>query len=113
VAVTSPFLQDYSPNNKIFVLVNFSDVPDLIKTQDFQISPNPVSDFCKLILPSDIQSTTTVDIFSSNGERIKSFTLNFAGKELLLAVNDLSNGVYFARISGGSRIWTIPFVIAH
>jgi hypothetical protein len=113
VAVTSPFLQDYSPNNKIFVLVNFSDVPDLIKTQDFQISPNPVSDFCKLILPSDIQSTATVDIFSSNGERIKSFTLNFAGKELLLAVNDLSNGVYFARISGGSRIWTIPFVIAH
>jgi len=113
VAVTSPFLQDYSPNNKIFVLVNFSNVKDFIETQDVQIFPNPVKDFCKITLPNDIQSKTVVDIFNANGERIKSFTLNFAGKELLFPINDLTNGVYFARINGGGSIWTVPFVITH
>ncbi len=113
VAVTSPFTNNYLPNNQIFILVNFSNVEVAKDLLSLSSSPNPASEFCKIVLPYDVSSKANIEIFTDNGEIAQKLSFNLAGKELLFPVNYLANGIYFAKITFEDKILTIPFVVSH
>lgn len=113
VAVTSPFTNTYSPNNQIFILVNLSNVEETKDLLSLSASPNPASEFCKIVLPYSVSSKATIEIFTNNGETVQQLLINLVGKELLFPVNHLANGIYFAKVTFEDKILTIPFVVSH
>lgn len=78
---------------------------DAQEFSSLEIFPNPATD--KLIVKGITNESTTARIFSSQGQLIKSLTLN-AGETI--NVHDLASGSYNIELQSGSAIFRKPFV---
>lgn len=112
VAATSPFKQDYSANDKVYLFVNFSDVKEANSSTEPKIYPNPVKDFAKLSINNSFDTPITIQIIDNLGQIVGEYKFNLAGQEVLIPVIGQPSGIYTARVISKSRIEQIPFVVA-
>ncbi|PLX08698.1 MAG: hypothetical protein C0596_05185 [Marinilabiliales bacterium] len=63
---------------------------------DFEIYPNPASDYLTLE-SSNRQDNETLLIYNSSGQLIKSFKLD--NDRMRISIEDLSSGIYFLRLN--------------
>lgn len=112
LALTSPFKMDYSPNDKVYVLLNFSGVQEkILHTENFKLYPNPASDLVILKVGEPVQSPVEVEFLDLFGSKVAQYHFNLIGSEVALPVTNLTQGTYFARINGKATSKTIPFAI--
>lgn len=113
LAVSSPFKMDYSPNDKIYILLNFSSVEKQIEVNpyEFTLYPNPSSDFISLKIGEQILSPVEIAIVDIFGKTIAHYHFNLLGQEVILPIFNMGPGTYFARINGNNLTKTIPFTI--
>ncbi|ROL56392.1 T9SS C-terminal target domain-containing protein [Bacteroidetes/Chlorobi group bacterium Naka2016] len=111
VAATSPFKPDYTPNDKVYLFVNFSDVKESLEALTAKLYPNPAKDFVQIYLNTDSSAPVEIQIVDQMGRNVEKFSFNIAGKEILLPINTISDGLYFAKVSSNGRIQSIPFVV--
>jgi autotransporter-associated beta strand protein len=71
-----------------------------------QIYPNPASDFIKVIIP--FEENTTLNILSMEGKTLKS--MPSVSKNNLIHIKDLANGVYIIEIKNQKQIEQIKFL---
>ena len=73
---------------------------------DWDLFPNPTSDFVTLKIRSDIQFKGEVSISSLQGQRLKSVPATINNKESLIYVNtaDLPSGMYFVQLQNGTQL---------
>lgn len=111
LAVSSPFKMDYTPNDKIYILMNFSSVEKQIEVNpyEFTLYPNPSSDFIALKIGEQILSPVEIELVDIFGKTIAHYHFNLIGKEVVLPISDLNQGTYFALINVSNLTKTIPF----
>ncbi len=73
-----------------------------------QLYPNPAEDELMISLSALSKETTTISIYSINGQLLKEATLN--GLSQKIDIRDLNAGLYFVKISSGNQSDTIKFV---
>lgn len=113
IAITSPFKNDYTPNDKVYVLTELSTVDEKIsvKPSNYSINPNPATDYIILNLGNEILEPVEIEIVDIWGNNVLSYNFDMLGKQVALPLTKLSQGTYFARLIGKTFYQTIPFVI--
>ncbi|MGQ9819688.1 MAG: T9SS type A sorting domain-containing protein [Candidatus Kapaibacteriales bacterium] len=113
LAVSSPFKIDYSSNDKIYILLNFTSVEKQISTNQFEITlyPNPTSDFVVLKVGEQILTPIELELVDLLGKTVSRYHFNLIGQEVILPISNLNPGTYFAQINGNNKAKTIPFTI--
>ncbi|MEO8085671.1 MAG: kelch repeat-containing protein [Bacteroidota bacterium] len=81
---------------------------------ELKIYPNPVRDKLQIVSSLFREGLSTVEIFSANGElvydaRIESTPMK---NKIEINISEFSSGLYWLKVSGGSRIVTTKFLIA-
>lgn len=115
LAVSSPFKMDYLPNDKIYILLNFSSVEKQLEANpyEFTLYPNPSSDFIVLKIGEQILSPVEIEFVDIFGKTIAHYHFNLIGRDVILPIFDLKPGTYFARINGNNLTKSIPFTAVH
>ena len=106
--VSTDSIYSFIVTENVTLVANFrekSGVVD-IKTVEFSIYPNPVSDVLKVVHSST--GKVRVEIYSSNGAMIRSLEMN--EMETQINVATLSSGIYFIRFVSNEAISTQRFV---
>lgn len=83
------------------------------KTPVLKLFPNPVEDEIHLVLGESVRGAVQVEIYNTTGQKVISerFTSASTSEELVIPVNSLTSGIYFARIIGtGIKPETVTFV---
>ncbi|MFN3307035.1 MAG: T9SS type A sorting domain-containing protein, partial [Candidatus Kapaibacteriota bacterium] len=111
VAVTSPFQPNYSPNDKVFLFVNFSTVEESTSPIKANLYPNPSQDYISLKFEENLTNTFNLNIVNIFGQTLKKYQFTYAGNEIKIPVNDLSIGTYTALISYDGNNFALPFSI--
>lgn len=111
VAVTSPFLLDYSTNDKVFLFVNFSNVEESLLQPSIKLYPNPSREFISLKFEESFAEGFKLTLHDILGRAVREYEFYFAGKEVMIPVNDLPFGRYTAQISYKGKQFAIPFSI--
>ncbi len=75
----------------------------------FGTYPNPCSDFLDIVLPPATKMPTQLAVFDIAGRQM--MTSSVKGNFHRLAVDELSNGVYFLRLQNGTAEGTKKFVV--
>ncbi len=73
-------------------------------TNTISVSPNPVADVIRL---NNVEGTR-IAVYSAAGQQVKS--VDNAAANTVISVSDLSSGVYFVKITSGSKVNTVKFV---
>ncbi len=110
VVVTSPFKEDYSPNNITYIMVNFTSV-DEKNPPSVYLYPTPATSFIKLNIQTPINNLSKFEIIDNVGNIIRTYSFDVLGSEILLPIDGISPGTYFARITSDEKILIIPFSI--
>jgi hypothetical protein len=74
---------------------------DLMNTESFEIYPNPVSDFIKLVFTNTENSFKEILVFNSSGKMVK--RIHSGNEELKVDISELPEGLYFIGIKDGKR----------
>lgn len=71
--------------------------------EKFEIAPNPASNNINLLLNTTTNSSTTISILNTLGEKVYQIqtNLNAGSNNVLLNINNLANGVYFIQLNDG------------
>lgn len=112
VVVTSPFKDDYSPNNVAYIMVNFTSVGEQNSAKAY-LYPNPANSFVHINIENPINGPNKLEIVDNLGNIIKTYSYNLLGQEVLLSIDDVPSGTYFARITSDKSRYIVPFVITH
>ena len=73
-------------------------------TSTISVSPNPVADAIRL---NNVEGAR-IAVYSATGQQVKSVDNAAANTEI--SVSDLSSGIYFVKITSGSKVNTVKFV---
>ena len=73
-------------------------------TNTVSVSPNPVADVIRL---NNVEGTR-IAVYSAAGQQVKS--VDNAAANTVISVSDLSSGVYFVKVTSGSKVNTVKFV---
>ncbi len=111
VAVTSPFLLDYSPNDKVYLFVNFSNVEESSLQTKVKLYPNPSRDYISLKFEEIYADILHLSIVNVMGQTVKEYQFKFAGDGIKVPVDDLPIGSYAVHISYDGKNFAIPFSI--
>ena len=85
-------------------------VNENIKEELLTISPNPLTNFTTITLPtSNNQQLTTITITDVLGKQIK--TLHFTSNECVIEKGDMERGIYFVRVNSKQGIVNRKIVI--
>ncbi len=112
VVVTSPFKDDYSPNNVAYIMVNFTSVGEEDPSKVY-LYPNPANSFIRINIENPINSPNKLEIVDNLGNIIRTYSYNLLGSEILLSIDDVPSGTYFARIISDKSRYIVPFVVTH
>ena len=77
---------------------------------DFRIYPNPAKQLLNIRFTREI-NVKELDIYSSQGQLIKSFDYNTTIRQIELPVDDLPPGYYILKIKGRDKIMSKAFII--
>ncbi|MCL4856353.1 MAG: T9SS type A sorting domain-containing protein, partial [Flavobacteriales bacterium] len=71
--------------------------------EKFEIAPNPASNNINLLLNTTTNSSTTISILNTLGEKVYQIqtNLNAGSNNVLLNINNLANGVYYIQLNDG------------
>lgn len=111
VATSSPFLPNYQPNNKVYLIINSINSAEDNFVNNLNFYPNPTKDFINITLRRGIEFPTRVEIFDVFGNKLKEFNFQFVGEKILIPTYDLPNGLYYAKINTDKTIETISFLV--
>lgn len=112
VVVTSPFKADYSPNDITYIMVNFTSVGEENPLKAY-LYPNPANSFIHLNIDNPINTPSKLEIIDNFGNIVRTYSYSLLGTEILLSVDEIPSGAYFARIVSGEGRYVIPFVVTH
>jgi len=73
-------------------------------TNTISVSPNPATDAIRL---NNVEGSR-IAVYSTAGQQVKS--VDNAPANTVIGVSDLSSGVYFVKITSGSKVNTVKFV---
>lgn len=73
----------------------------------FNISPNPTSDYISIDLKNDVSKSVTIEIYDSLGKKCLSETIE---NKQPIRVQQLSQGMYFLKVSDGNKTTTQKFI---
>lgn len=110
VVVTSPFKDDYSPNDAVFIMLNFTSVSEE-NLSKIHLYPNPANSFVRISIDNPINNPNQLEIVDNLGNIVRTYSYNLLGAEILLPIDDIPCGTYFARIVSGESRYIIPFVV--
>jgi hypothetical protein len=110
VVATSPFKDDYSPNNVAYIMVNFTSVGEEDPSK-VDLYPNPANSFVRINIENPINTPNKIEILDNLGNIIRAYSYNLLGSEILLPIDDVPSGTYFARITSDKSRYIVPFVI--
>lgn len=83
--------------------------PDLVPT----VFPNPASDHFFISLPDQLSGTFEIELVDATGKTILGRTHESStGRELKIALNNISTGLYFVKIRHSEDVWTQKLTIA-
>jgi hypothetical protein len=86
---------------------------DEVSENNVHVSPNPVADQLNLKLDViDTESDLTVDIVDITGKVVYTENLTEGFREYTVNTSDLTNGVYFVRITNGDQISSAKIVVS-
>jgi len=71
----------------------------------FEVRPNPASDVAEIRFTGARQGNSTLEVFSSVGEKVLEQNLPAGEETTRLNLRELSTGVYFYRISLGKNVF--------
>lgn len=91
-----------------FGVNNSVDVAEIETSKEWTISPNPAVDKILIKLP-EVENINSLSMYNSVGQLMKELDIP-NGKELVVPVDELKEGVYFITIKTGSEIITKSFV---
>ncbi|MCX7879583.1 MAG: T9SS type A sorting domain-containing protein [Ignavibacteria bacterium] len=110
--VTSPFLANYQPNDKVIAFLNFSNVDNSVANKISYAFPNPSIDYIKIKIQDEQADINSIEIVDMMGNIVAKYTFTIFGSEIMLPTNELPNGTHFARIISNSKIIdVVPFVV--
>lgn len=77
------------------------------------IAPNPMSSYGILEFNSDIEGVVDMDIYSMNGQKVKSikFVMNLGANSYQFDVSDLNRGTYIIKLNKDNKVTTKKFII--
>jgi len=110
----------YSSSNPIFANIKTTDVPNNNNNNnnnEIAIFPNPTTDYLTIQFQS-YSTNSSIEILNLEGKIINSFTFNSAvnvSNNLIYNLNDYNNnkigsGVYFVKISTGTKVILRKFI---
>ncbi|GBL34638.1 hypothetical protein EMGBS15_02330 [Filimonas sp.] len=102
---TNPAIVTNTTLNTLAVPSGVSLVQD---QRTIQLYPNPAEDELMISLSALSKETTSISIYSINGQLLKEATLT--GLSQKIDIRDLNAGLYFVKISSGNQSDTIKFV---
>ena len=89
-----------------------SGTPTLIKplqSDKILLYPNPVTDEVRVALPDNVSNSVTVEIYSLSGEKV--LEKNYSGRELVIPVTRLVEGMYQIKITAGQKVYSGRFLV--
>ncbi len=107
--VASPFNDDYSPNNSVFILLNFLSTEDNFSNSQVKIFPTPASNKLFVDLSNSVAKFNTLRILDLTGNVLYQTELNESNL-FEIPLNNFSSGTYFISLLG-SEISVIPFIV--
>jgi len=75
---------------------------------NIRVFPNPANNVLNVDMPA-VEEKTTINIYSSTGELLKSNTVNAARSRTQISIRDLPQGVYMVRIITRKKSQTVSF----
>jgi hypothetical protein len=86
-------------------------VNEMAKESFCSIYPNPTTDILNIALSSSKEGNYTYTVLNQLGQTILSGDLMLAnGKPASINTQEISNGVYFLKITNGNQSQTIQFI---
>lgn len=84
-------------------LLGFQAIENLSLSNSWQVYPNPVRDHFFLRTEETFSGTVLIECLAVDGSRIKTWTRDYAPLIEIRSLAALTRGIYFLRISNGSR----------
>ncbi len=86
-----------------FTTEGMVNVNESIQGNSFFLSPNPADDLISLQFENPLEKDLNIEVIAINGQKIKSFLMKAQSNDFLFPVNDLSEGLYFLRLTSGKN----------
>ena len=110
---------EYNWDPKLFIYYN-NDVgnEEAEINPDFkiEISPNPISDICKINFETKRKGEYSIEMFNIKGQRVKSsgnLISNRGSNEFSFTTENLLNGIYFMKLKSNNRVTTKKITVIH
>ncbi|MEI7594715.1 MAG: CehA/McbA family metallohydrolase [Bacteroidota bacterium] len=103
VAWTNPIYFGYQEQNSVAVSAN-----QFLTENTFKIYPNPAKD----LLNIQVSENSTIQMFDINGRQVIAESTVIANQKHIIALSDISNGVYFVKIYNNKTVKIQKVVIA-
>lgn len=99
-------------DNNMFGVCDSSSIIDVEHDFDFEISPNPTSDFLNLVFEFSIQGGFEFEIYDELGRLFTDVTAEYGERDIQIDVSQLTKGIYFIRAESVGDSQTVKkFVI--